>query len=140
MEDLTQEIAQHEVNLLPSSPPPNTCVCPSGSRDPEEDNWEVTFPGGGRWGPLRQSTTSTEPESSAGGRVPSGPPLQAPCPAPSGSDMGKLITTLALGLHLGTPKTNTFSGDVTSGKTEVFFEQWNHKVQCIKDHYPELVV
>ena len=26
------------------------------------------------------------------------------------------------------------------GKTEVSFEQWNHKVQCVKDHYPELVV
>ena len=26
------------------------------------------------------------------------------------------------------------------GKTEVFFEQWNHEVQCIKDHYPESVV
>ena len=23
---------------------------------------------------------------------------------------------------------------------EVSFEQWNHKVQCIKDHYPESVV
>ena len=26
------------------------------------------------------------------------------------------------------------------GKTEVSFEQWYHKVQCIKDHYPESVV
>ena len=26
------------------------------------------------------------------------------------------------------------------GETEVSFKQWNHKVQCIKDHYPELVV
>ena len=26
------------------------------------------------------------------------------------------------------------------GKTEVLFEQWNHEVQCVKDHYPELVV
>ena len=26
------------------------------------------------------------------------------------------------------------------GKTEVSFKQWNHKVQCIKDHYPESVV
>ena len=38
------------------------------------------------------------------------------------------------------PKINTFSSDVTPGKTEVSYEQWNHKVQCIKDHYPELVV
>ena len=60
-----------------------------------------------------------------------------PCPALSGSDVGQLITTLALGLHLGTLKINTFSGYVTPGKTEVSFEQWNHEVQCIKDHYPE---
>ena len=26
------------------------------------------------------------------------------------------------------------------GKTEMSFEQWNHEVQCVKDHYPELVV
>ena len=26
------------------------------------------------------------------------------------------------------------------GKTEVSFEQWNHEVQCIKDHYLESVV
>ena len=26
------------------------------------------------------------------------------------------------------------------GKTEVSFKQWNHEVQCIKDHYPQLVV
>ena len=54
--------------------------------------------------------------------------------------MGQLFTTLTLGLHLGTPKINTFSSDVTPGKTEVSFEQWNHKVHCIKDHYLESVV
>ena len=26
------------------------------------------------------------------------------------------------------------------GKLEVSFEQWYHKVQCVKDHYPEVVV
>ena len=26
------------------------------------------------------------------------------------------------------------------GKTKVSYKQWNHKVQCIKDHYLELVV
>ena len=54
--------------------------------------------------------------------------------------MGQLITTLTSGLHIGTPKINTFSGNVTPGKTEVSYEQWNHEVQCIKDHYPESVV
>ena len=54
--------------------------------------------------------------------------------------MGQLITTLTSGLCIGTPKISTFSGDVAPGKTEVSYEQWSHKVQCIKDHYPELVV
>ena len=63
-----------------------------------------------------------------------------PCPALAGSDMGQLITTLTSGLCLGTPKISTFSGNVAPGKTEVSYEQWSHEVQCIKDHYPELVV
>ena len=54
--------------------------------------------------------------------------------------MGHLINTLALGLLLGTPRINTFSGKATPGKTEVSFERWYHKVQCVKDHYPESVV
>ena len=54
--------------------------------------------------------------------------------------MGQLIITLTLGLCLGTPKINTFSSDITPGKTEVLFEQWNHEVHCIKDHYAELEV
>ena len=54
--------------------------------------------------------------------------------------MGHLINTLALGLHLGAPRINTFSGKATPGKTEVLFEQWNHEVQCVKDHYLESVV
>ena len=54
--------------------------------------------------------------------------------------MGQLITTLTLGLQIGTPKINTFSGNVAPGKTKVSYEQWSHKVQCIKDHYPESMV
>ena len=54
--------------------------------------------------------------------------------------MGHLIRTLASGLCLGTPRINTFSGEAMPGKAEVLFEQWNLKVQCIKDHYPESVV
>ena len=41
---------------------------------------------------------------------------------------------------MGTPRINTFSSKATPGKTEVSFEQWYHKVQCMKDHYPESVV
>ena len=54
--------------------------------------------------------------------------------------MGHLINTLPLGLHLATPRINTFNGEAMPGKTEVLFKQWNHEVQCVKDHYPELVV
>ena len=54
--------------------------------------------------------------------------------------MGCLINTLASGLDLGTPRINTFSSKARLGKTEVLFEQWNHEVQYVKDHYPESVV
>ena len=54
--------------------------------------------------------------------------------------MGQLITTLTSGLCISTPKISTFSGDMALGKTEVSYKQWSHKVQCIKDHYPESVV
>ena len=54
--------------------------------------------------------------------------------------MGQLITALTLGLHIVTQKISTFSGNVAPGKTEVSYEQWSYKVQCIKDHYPESVV
>ena len=109
-----------------------------GSREPEEDDQEVTFPGGGRWGPERQTIPVLN--SPAGGRVPSGPLQQLPCPAPAGPDMGQLITALTSGLQIGTPKISTFSGKVTPSKTKVSYKQWSHKVQCIKDHYPESVV
>ena len=75
-----------------------------------------------------------------GGWLPLGPPPQSPRPAPPNPDVGHLISTLASGLHLGTPRINTFSSKATPGRTEVSFEQWNHKVQCIKDHYPKLVI
>ena len=54
--------------------------------------------------------------------------------------MGQLVAALTLGLHIGTLKISTFSGNVAPGKTEVSYEQWSHEVQCIKDHYPESVV
>ena len=55
-------------------------------------------------------------------------------------DVGHLISTLAARLQLGTPRINIFSGNAMPGKTEVSFKQWYHKVQYVKDHYPELVV
>ena len=55
-------------------------------------------------------------------------------------DVGHLINTLETGLHLGTPRNNTFSGEAMPGKTQVSFKQWYHKVQCVKYHYLELAV
>ena len=87
----------HSANLLcPPATPPNDWVHPLGNREPKEDDQEVTFPGGGRWGPERQTTPVLN--SPAGGRVPSGPPQQLPCPTPARPDMGQLITALTLGL------------------------------------------
>ena len=74
------------------------------------------------------------------GWFPQGPPPQPPRPAPANLDMGHLINTLASGLCLGTPRINSFSGKAMPGKTEVSFEQGNHEVQCVKDHYLESVV
>ena len=110
----------HESTVPPSYPPPRDWACPSGSSVPEEDDQEVTFPGGGR--------------------VPTRPQPQPVSPAPAGPDMGQLISALTLGLQIGTPKISTFSGNMAPGKTEVSYEQWSHEVQCIKDHYPEVVV
>ena len=58
--------------MPPSNPPPHDWTHPLGSQEPEEDDQEVTFPGGGRWGPERQTTPVLS--SPAGGRAPSGPP------------------------------------------------------------------
>ena len=55
-------------------------------------------------------------------------------------DVGHLLSTLTAGLRMGTPRVNTFSDDATPWKTEVFFEQWYHEVQCIKNHYLKAVV
>ena len=106
--------------MPPSYPPPRDWACPLGNAVPDKDDQEVTFPGGGR--------------------VSVGPQPQPVSPAPAGPDMGQLISTLTSGLQISIPKISTFSGDVAPGKTEVSYEQWSHKVQCIKDHYPEVVV
>ena len=55
-------------------------------------------------------------------------------------NVGCLISTLAARLRLGTPRSNTFSGDAMPGKNRGILQQWYHEVQCIKHHYPELVV
>ena len=75
-----------------------------------------------------------------GGWEPRGQPPQPPAPPQPDEDIGCLINTLATRLQLGTLCINTFSCEAIPGKTEVSFEQWYHEVQCVKDHYPELLV
>ena len=70
----------------------------------------------------------------------SGTTPQPPLPALQNPDMGYLINTLALGLHLGAPRINTFSSKTMPGETKVSLEQWNHEIQYIKDQDPESVV
>ena len=114
---------------------------PSGSGNTKDGDWEVTFLRGGGLVPPGQPSTSAYPcMQPDGGWVPQGPPPLPPLPAQLTPDTGHLINTLALGLRLGTPRINSFSGKATPGKMEVSFKQWDHKVQCMKDHYPESVV
>ena len=94
----------------------------------------------GGWVPPRQPSPTLAQAQLDGGWVPQEPPPWPIRPAQVDLDMGHLLNTLALGLHLGTPRVNTFSGDVMPGKTEVSFKQWYHEVRCVKDHYPELMV
>ena len=94
----------------------------------------------GEGGFQRQLSPSPGPTWPDGGWVPQGPPPQPPRPAPANPDVGHLISTLALGLCLSTPRINTFGAEAMPGKAEVSFEQWNYEVQHIKDHYPESVV
>ena len=140
MEDLCQEIAHCELNVTPRSPPPMPLGHPSGSRNPNEDDQEVTFLREGGWAPLGQPSPSPAPAWPDGGWVTQGPPPQPQIPAQPNPHAGCLINTLASGLHLGTPRINTFSSKAMPVKTEVSFKQWNHEVQCVKDHYTELVV
>ena len=93
---------------------------PGGSGEGNMDNGEVGLRRGGM-------ETSEAMQQSAS------PPQADP-------DVGHLLSMLAASLRMGTPRINTFSGDAIPGKTEVSFEQWYHKVQCIEDHYLEAVV
>ena len=120
MEDLWQEVAQRELNAFPRGPSLCHWRTPAGGGDPNVEDEGVTFQGEGM--ETQQAT------------------IMACRPPHTEENIGCLLSTLATRLMLGTPRINTFSGDATPGKTEVSFEQWYHEVQCVKDHYPELVV
>ena len=126
MEDLHQKIALHDQHAPPSNPKQTLWGKPSGSSNFDEDDQEVTFPQGGGWVPPRQPSPTLALVQPDGGWVPQEPPPQPIRPALADPDVGHLINTLASGLHLGTPRINTFSGNTMPGKTEVSFEQWYH--------------
>ena len=100
-------------------------------------SWE----GEGGFHPNPKTTIpTTSPTQADGGWVPQGPPPSCPAPAQPNADIEHLINTLTSGLHLGTPRINTFSGKAMPGKTEVLFKQQNHEVQSVKDHYLESLI
>ena len=140
MEDLCQEVALRELNASPRDPLPTPGGDPVGNGDPNVDDWEVTFLRGGGWEPTGQLLQPLAPIQPDGGWGPRGQPPQPPAPTQPDEDIGCLINTLAMGLQLGTPHINTFSGEPMPGKMEVSFEQWYHEVVCVKDHYLESVV
>ena len=72
---------------------------------------------------LRQPFQPQVPTQPDGGWVPQGLLPPPPAPAQPNEDVGHLINTLTSGLHLSTPRINTFSGKAMPGKTEVSFEQ-----------------
>ena len=117
MEDVQWEVAHRELNVPPRGPPLGCWRTLEG----DVDDKEVTFLGGRGWEPRGQ------------------PPQPAGPPQPE-EDVRHLVSTLAARLQLDTPRINTFSSNGMLGKTEVSFKQWYHEVQCVKDHYPELVV
>ena len=137
MEDLHQEITLHGLHTPPSNPQPTPWGEPSGKGNTNGDDPEVTFPRGEGGFPKGNHLQLQLQHNQVEGGF-----LRNHLLSLWGLlwQIQHLINTLALGLHLGTPRINTFSGEAMPGKTEVSFEQWYHEVQCIKDHYPESVV
>ena len=81
MEDLCQEVILCELNVPPRSPPPTPWGNPAGSRDPDADDQQVTFPRGVGWVPLGQPCQPPAPTWLDGGWTPQGLPPQLPIPA-----------------------------------------------------------
>ena len=45
-----------------------------------------------------------------------------------------------VGLRMDTAHINTFISDATPKKIKLSLGQWYHEVQCVKDHFPMVVV
>ena len=132
MEDLCQEIALHELNAPPRSPPPMPWGHPSGA------------------GILMRMTRRSPFWEGEGGFPQNNHPHLLPL---HDQVEDGLLRDHLLNLHFLLNLVKmwgtwlilwhwdcTFSGKAHTGKTEMSFEQWNHEVQCVKDLYLELVV
>ena len=69
---------------------------------------------------------------SKGGWGPSKPVQSLVSPPQAEEDVGHLLSTLAAGLRLATPRINTFSSDAIPGKTKVSFENGTIKYSVLK--------
>ena len=133
MEDLCWEVTLYELNAPPEAP--NHTLGKPSRKWGSQSRW----PGGNlseRWSVGSPGTIPTTCPCTArwGGWIPPGQHPQLPL------SLAHLINTLVSGLCLGAPWINTFSGEAMPGKTEVSFKQWYHRIQCIKDYYPDAVV
>ena len=118
MEDLHQEVTLHELNAHPRSPPSRPWENPLGNRNPNQDDQEVTFLRGGGWAlldnPKPQDNHSNHKTCMARWRMGStGTTSSTLTPVQPNADVGCLINTLTSGLHLGTPRIDTFSSKAT---------------------------
>ena len=80
------------VECVPWDPPLGQWRAPTGDGDPNVEDEEVTFQGG--MGTQQANTTTHKPPHTE-------------------ENVGHLLSTLATGLRLGTPRINTYSGNAT---------------------------
>ena len=66
-------------------------------------------------------------------------PWQPVIPPQPTVGISHLLSMLIAGLRMGAPHIKTFTGDSIPRNTKVSFKQCYYEVQCIKDHYPEVV-
>ena len=123
MEDLQQEITLCKLQAPTSNLQPTPWGKPSGSSNYQEETQRSPFQkgeGGIPWAIHLQLQHQCD-QMEAGFLHHLLSPLRS---APADLEVGHLINALASGLHLGTPRINTFSGKAMPSKTELSFKQW----------------
>ena len=119
----------------PQKPPLTPWGNPVGNGAPNPDDQEVTFLRGRGWIPPGQPSQPPAPPQPDGGWIPLGQPSEHPTLAEPGAHMGHLTmdyvwVSLSKYLQFAKP---------CHRKVRYHSSKWYHKVQCIKDHYPEMV-